>query len=230
MKKIILFYLFSLLNLSNIIAQSSIIKGGLGYTYNIGKKANGSSVGLEYEQKLKGKHFLSMGIKNIFTQRRGSLPDKLISQKHILKDYTNPVPYKNFFVWTKETFPYYRLPSTPDKYFDFNFSLSYLYKYLDNERYSVKMGLGTCATYHDESEIVEWLQGDFDPGFGDKLTNAMFPVFQYDTYIDVGIIPQFEFQKKLKHNIIVGLSSKLYYFPKSNNSLLNLEGFISVGF
>lgn len=214
----------------NLLAQSKIIKGGLAYTYNIAKNASGGSVGLAYEQKIKGKHFFCIEVKNIFTQRRGSLPDQLISQKHILRDYTNPVPFANPFIWNKESFPSYQLPSTPDKYFDLNFTASYLYEYLNTKRYNLKMGLGTCVTYHDESEIVQWIEGDFSNPFAGKLTKAMFPVFQYDTYIDVGVVPQVELQFKLKRNIMTGLSSKLYYFPKSSNALLNLEVFIGVGF
>lgn len=227
MRKVIFLCFILAVNVNFSIAQNKIISGRIGYAYNLKKSASGTSFTLEYQHKLKENHFISVGLDNIFTQRRGSLP-KEISPKYIIKDYTNPNPY-NGFDWTNG-FPYCQLPSTPDKYFDFGTSVKYLYQKPSKNNLFYQFGGGACFTYHDEMELVQWVNADFKAPFLRPLTDAMFPIFQYDSYVDLGIVAQFDLQKTLKNRITFGVSSKAYYFPKTTNSLLNIAGIIGVAF
>jgi hypothetical protein len=227
MRKVIFLCFILALKVSFSIAQNKIISGKIGYAYNLKKSASGTSFTLEYQHKLKANHFISVGLDNIFTQRRGSLP-KEISPKYIIKDYTNPNPYDGFD-WTNG-FPYYQLPSTPDKYFDFNTAIKYLYQTVNKNSFFYQFGGGVCITYHDEMELVQWINADFKSPFSRPLTDSYFPVFQYDTYLDLGIVYQMEVQKIIKDRITLGISSKFYYFPKSTNSLLTLQGIVGIAF
>jgi hypothetical protein len=213
-----------------IFAQTKTFNSKIGFAYNVPKKASGLALSLEYRNKVKNNHFIALGVENIFTSRRGSLPKTLISQKHILRDFSNPKPYESFFIWTDESFPKIQLASTPDKYFNFNTTIKYLYQ--NNMKNSIyyTLGGGFCLSYHDEMEIVDWKNGNFQASGSTDLSDAWFPIFQYDSYLDAGFISHIEFQKVFKNRFSFGLGSKLYFFPKSQTTLLSFEGILGVMF
>lgn len=224
----IVFILFFFDN--QLFTQNKILTSKFGVAYNLTKKASGSIIGLEYRNRLKNKHFIGVALENVFTSRRGTLPAELIAQKHILRDYSNPVPYVSFFDWNENSFPKTHLSSTPDKYFNFNVATKYFYQNSLKNGLIYTFGGGACLTYHDEMEIVDWKNGNFKSLGSKDLQDAWFPIFRYDTYLDIGIIAQAEAQKIIRNKFSVGASTKIYYFPSNKNISTNLELIFGVVF
>jgi hypothetical protein len=93
------------------------------------------------------------------------------------------------------------------------------------------MGLGAVFNYHDEKEIVGFIQGRFRASGGwSEIQDASIPLFQYDTYLDLGVLSQLGYERRVKDNLSLGLVSKWYVFPKSEKYMTTFSVFIDFKF
>ena len=85
--------------------------------------------------------------------------------------------------------------------------------------------------YSDEKEIVGFIQGSFRAigGFG-EVQDVYIPIFQFNTYMDLGLMSQFSYERRIKDYASWGLASKWYAFPKSEKYITTLSAFIGFKF
>ena len=212
-----------------ITAQKSSLDASIGYANFLNKKASGFSTGLNYQRKISQKQSIGLEISYIFTERRGLLPEKLNEPIFVLRDFTSIPPIPSFG-WTTDGFPDIRLPTKPDKYFNFNVGVNYLFDVWAKGRHNLTLGIGGLLTFSDEKEIVEVIKGDFRAIIGLNLKNVSIPVFQYDTYLDVGFQPQIRYRYQLKEKMNIGLTNKYHCYPISNRYVFTLAAFLSFEF
>ncbi len=231
MKKIIHIIAFSLI-IANVAAQKNSVKSDFGFATNLSKAAIGFALGTEYTRQLSKKGYIGIEINYNFTSRRGLLPQDLKGQRVILRDFTKPEsPFPFSFDWTSESFPGYRLPSKPDKYFNCGIGVKYLYDMWSKSKHQLRAGVGVVLTFNDEKEIVEMLKGDFYfPLNNITISNVLIPIFKYDTYIDLGFQPQIEYQYHINERLSIGLLNKYYCYPKSSRYVTTLSTFINFNF
>lgn len=231
MKKIINIIAFSLI-IAGVAAQKNSIKSDFGVAAHLNKGAIGFAMGTEYTRQVSKKGYIGVEINYNFTSRRGLLPQDLKGQRVILRDFTQPVTlYPPYFEWTAESFPGYRLPSKPDKYFNCGIGVKYLHDIWSKNKHQLRTGLGVVLTFNDEKEIVEMLKGDFySPLFKEPISNVLIPIFKYDTYIDLGFQPQIEYHYQIKKRMSIGLLNKYYCYPKSSRYLATLSAFMNFYF
>jgi hypothetical protein len=63
-----------------------------------------------------------------------------------------------------------------------------------------------------------------------QIQDATIPIFQYDTYMDLGLMSQFSYEKRIKEYVSLGFVSKWYAFPKSEKYITTLSAFIGFKF
>lgn len=212
-----------------IIAQKSNLDASIGYANFLNKKASGFCTGLNYQRKISQKQSIGLELSYVFTESRGLLPEKLDEGTFILRDFTN-IKTPSVFEWTQNSFPDIRLSTKPDKYFNFNIGINYLFDVLEKGKHNLTVGIGGLLTFNDEKEIVEIIKGDFRGVLPLDLKNISIPVFQYDTYLDVGFQPQIRYRYQLKEKMNIGLTNKYYCYPISNRYVLTLAAFLSFEF
>lgn len=210
-------------------AQKNSLDATIGYARFLNKKASGFSTGINYQRKIGKKQSLGLELCYTFTERRGLLPDDLSKETFILRDFTYIPPLPNFG-WSTSGFPGVRLSSTPDKYFNFNIGVNYLFDIWEKKKQTFSVGIGGLLTFNDEKEIVGVLKGDFSAVIGVNLKNTSIPIFQYDTYIDLGFQPQLKYRYQLKEKMSVGLTNKYYCYPISNRYIFTLAAFMGFEF
>ena len=231
MKKIINIIAFSLI-IANVFAQKNGVKSDFGFATNLSKGAIGFSMGTEYTRQVSPKGYIGVEINYNFTSRRGLLPQDPKGQRVILRDFTHPESLFPFsFKWTENSFPGYHLSSKPDKYFNYGIGVKYLYDVWSKNKHQLRTGLGVVLTFNDEKEIVEMLKGDFYFPFNNvTISNVLIPIFEYDTYVDVGFQPQIEYHYQLNKRMSVGLLNKYYCYPKSSRYVATFSTFINFNF
>jgi hypothetical protein len=213
-----------------LIAQQNNLMGILGAAYNWSNKAAGVSLSIDYDHLLSRKTALGMEINYLYTQKRGLLPNDIKAQNVILRDFTHIPPLTNLW-WDENSFAPFRLSTKPDTYFDFNIVFKYLFEVWQSKQNHCRMGLGAVFNYHDEKEIVGFIQGRFRAGGGwSEIQDASIPLFQYDTYLDLGVLSQLGYERRVKDNLSLGLVSKWYVFPKSEKYMTTFSVFIDFKF
>jgi hypothetical protein len=230
MKKIKLLTLF-IAFYGNLVAQKNGMTAHLGYANFLNKKASGFTIAFDYQRQMASKHFLGLGISGTMTESRGILPENLDNSNIILRDFSYlPDSIPSAF-WTKESFPKFHLASKPDKYFNFSASINYNYMVWKTNKQALKIGIGAVLTFNDELELKELIRAkSFKNVFDFQSKNFQIPVFQYDTYIDLGFTPQLDYSFQLPNGVKTGVVSKLYCYPKSGRYVLAIAPFLNFQF
>jgi hypothetical protein len=211
----------------NIAAQKNLVKAEFGYAHFLSKKANGISTGFSFQRQISEQSGLGFSIGYLFAEKRGLLPKDLTNQKVFLKDFTNSPTWPGF----NPSYPEVQLSTKPDKYFDFNFGIHYLYTVWHRDKHSIRIGLGGVFTFHDEQEIVELIKGDYRvDAVSLEVRNALFPVFKYDTYLDLGLHTQIEYRFQLKERMSLGITNAYLVFPKTERFFLTVSTFMAFSF
>ncbi len=201
------------------------VKASLGHSYNPAKKASGYMITLEFHKKAGAKGMIGLEAGHFFNNSRGILPRDLSNTRFVIRDFTHFEPLgedNNPFGWTETSFPGIRLPSRPDKYFNFNIGVKYLTELSKNTKRQFQAGFGLALSYRDEMELTKVIkaaniQATIPPFSG---TDYLIPIFSYNTYLDFALIPEVNCQLPLGKNRSLGLKGQFLYYPVSQNCIL----------
>ncbi len=228
--RFVLFVVFLLSLPTLIFAQKNLIQSELGYAHSLKNKASGYTTGIEYQREINPRHYFGFSLNYVYTQSRGILPKNLSDNNVILRDFSN-IPNLPNFGWSADAFPEIHLKSKPDTYFNLNFDISYFYNTQVLNNSSLKIGLGSVITFVDEKVISELIEGKkFVAPLQNDINDFLIPIFRYDTYIDIGLKLQLQYQFQINEKMLVGCSAKNYWFPKSKTVFWSLSPTISFKF
>ncbi len=221
--------LLFVISLNMLPAQNSRVQAFLGLNERLTGKATGFAAGVEFSRRVAPVHYWALEMQYNFAHGRGILPE-LPSDKYILRDYVNPTPRPFFgFFWDKNSFPGLHLSSRPDKYFTFSLAAKYLADVWKRGKHRLSLGAGVLASFHDEMVLIEFIRGDYKPTLPiGVIEDGYFPVFRYDTYLDAGLLGQFEYQFQLRPRLSVSARNQCQWMPASN--IWALSATVGLGF
>ena len=213
-----------------LFAQKHLVTPQFGIAKHLANKAFGYSIGVEYQHKIKTKHNLGVSLSYVFAESRGILPNDLKASNVILRDFTN-IPNLPNFGWSEDAFPTIRLKAKPDIYFNFNLGVHYFYDMKVAKNNLLKVGIGGVITFRDEKLITELVKAKvFKSPLQNDVNNLIIPIFQYDSYIDLGLLLSLRYEYALKEKLVIGCNTNLYLFPKSKTAFWTLTPFIGFKF
>lgn len=223
-------YLFFTIVSTSLFAQNNVLKVGLGGVRHFNNKASGYTTSVEYQRDIHPKHAWGVEISYAFADSRGILPDNIKASNIILRDYTH-IPELPNLGWNRNSFPAMSLKSKPDRYFNANLAVKYLNTVAISPKKALKLAIGTVLTFNDEMVIAELVEGaKFESPFSFDLINPLIPIFRYDTYIDLGVLPQIGYSYQFKEKIGIVFTHKYYIFTKSKKYFTTLEAAINIRF
>ncbi len=213
-----------------VAGQNNLLKIGLGGSRHLNNDASGYTTSAEFQRNLRPKHAIGVEISYVYANSRGIIPENISASNLILRDYTH-IPELPNLDWNRNSFAKMSLKSKPDRYFNANLGIKYINTLPISEKKLLKMGVGFVLTFNDEMVVDELVEGlQFKSPAQNDVINVLIPVFRFDTYIDLGILPQIEYNYKLKEKINIGLTNKYYIFPKSKKIFTTLDCSINIQF
>lgn len=215
-----------------LLAQSNnLISMTFGFCDNLNNSAVGYTIGTDFQHSINQKHTIGIMISHTFTQSRGLLPQNIQSDNVFLRDFTNlnPFPFGNQY--TIDNFPKKRLNAKPNKFFNLNIGIVYAYTIYHTKKRNLQIGIGGIISYFDKMELVDLIKADFTNDFLKvELKNYNFPVFQFDTFLDIGIMPFITYNYEINNKFSIGCTAKFFGFPKSESGFWTLSPLISYKF
>lgn len=223
MKKIISITVLSCLLHTVLFCQSNSLTGGFLLGSHFKNGLNGHGLDMTFERSINQKHVIGLSINYLFAESRGILPDELTS-KYALRDVTNPNQLKDFnFGWNASSFPKGSLETTkPNRHMNYNITLQYGYSVLNKPKSKLVLGLGVGMTFNDEMNLVYLLKGEYrfvlQPIGDSRFKDMYFPIFRFDTYWDLGIVPNVKYERTINEHLIWGLNLRQNWFFKSTKT------------
>jgi hypothetical protein len=236
MKKTIFTTVLSCLLHTILFCQSkNSLTGGFLIGSHFKNDLNGHGLDMTFEHDISPKHVIGISINYLFAESRGILPDKL-TEKYALRDVTNPDQLKSFNAdWNVNSFPKGSFEKTkPNRHMNYNISLQYGYNIIHKTKSRLTLGLGVGMTFNDEMNLVYLLKGEYrfvvQPANVNMFQDYYFPIFRFDTYWDLGIMPSVKYEKTINEHLIWGLNLKQNWFFKSSKTFSTLTCFFGFKF
>lgn len=205
-------------------SQNFKIEGFGGHSYFLEKNAGGYDIGLGVSYPIAKKSMLGLSLSHTFNDV-SPLPSDLTAAKIILKEESNRLPLGfGWPDWEEDyNWPKIRLEEQPNRYFRLNMGLHYIMNTMIKNHHHFTFAMGGLISYRDESEMIKLVETEKIRGylFVRPTDDHSIPIFNYNTYLDVGLKGDATyFFKKLKV-LDLGLRTSFVYYPKSNNLMLN---------
>lgn len=209
-----LFILNDLL-LAQQVQNKHSVQSFMGSSILINKKSTGISIGASYGKLFeRGKlsislsHFRATSDHNISKYKNYNL---------FYRDFNNPNPNDNPFLWSRESFSGVNLRSHPNRFFAIDISLSYCFLNKINKKMYVYYGLGGALSWRDDIEIVKvvYVREMWTPT--SKYYDIYLPVFRYRNYLDFSPLVISGVKYNLIDQIYMDFGLDMRYFPFSND-------------
>ena len=218
-RKELLLLLFLCFN-NTIFSQNIDIKAEMGEAFFISKSGNGPfmKIGLSFTHNKN--HKIGIFLSHIYMESSKYLPENLVENRFYMRDYTNVAPLgeeNNALKWDENSFPKYRLKSKPNRFYKFNFGVSYEYKFPKYK--NLTFGSEIIFSYCDNMEIqkvVNAKEMEFYIPPDLILYDYNFPVYSYSTYLDMGISTNMQYMLYSYRKINFGIKLNIYYYPFSS--------------
>jgi len=221
--KYILVFIISLIHVIGLYSQKIKLEGYFGHSYFVDKNAGGYDLGIGINYVLTKNSMIGVSIGHSYNDI-SPLPSDLTEAKVVLKEESNRLPLgSGFSSWSEDSaWPKIRLEEQPNRYFRFNIALNYtITKVLRNEN-SFIFGIGPILSYRDESELVKMIETSKIAGIFVRPTfDHSIPIFNYNTYLDMGIKGDITYIFKKIRGINLGFKSGIIIYPKSGDFMLN---------
>jgi hypothetical protein len=221
---------------TTLFCQSkNTLMGGFLFGSHFKNGLSGHGLDMTFEHALTQKHIIGLNINYLFAESRGILPDQL-TDKYAIRDVTNPdqLPMLNLD-WNVGSFPKGSLEKTkPNRHMNYNISLQYGYNILNKSKSKLTLGLGIGMTFNDEMNLVYLLKGEYrfivQPDSVNVYKNYYFPVFRFDTYWDLGLMPSAKYERTINEHLIWGLNLRQNWFFKSAKTFSTITLFAGFKF
>jgi hypothetical protein len=217
---IILVLIFVLLNAFDLCAQKNMFRTELGYVNYFFKYKSGHNLSFSYQRALSQKLNYRFGFGYSFASGRTLLTNDDIVKKIKIRSGENPTPFSgaNLFLWSRESFPAIQFGLRPDRQFNMNICNSVNYVLYGHEKGLLVGGLGVSVAYVDAMNLDEIIIADYKgifPPIDEK--SGIFPVFKYETFIDIGLIPYVEYLYQVNDKILLGVNTQFNIAPLSDS-------------
>jgi hypothetical protein len=223
MKKLsirILVLIFGCFNFFDSNAQKNMFRTELGYVNYLSKYKSGHSLGFTYQRALSKKLNYRFGFGYSFAAGKGLLTDDDIGSKIKIRSSENPAPFPNNnpFLWSRASFPAIQFGLRPDRQFNMNICNSVNYALYEHGKGRLLGGLGFSMSYVDNMSLDEIIVADYkDLTFAIDEKAAFFPVFKYEIFIDIGLIPYVEYLYQMNDKIFIGVNTQFNIAPLSDS-------------
>lgn len=224
-KKITLCILYSL-SVSGLQAQRGTLAFRLGALAHTNQRLFGPTAGLDYNRYFGENWGIGLFFEQAFAEGRSGFPDQL-TKNYLFRDYTNLNPTPSLLQWQKTNFPQIRLESKPNRHFNVNLGMQYWYEVYKEDKHTLRTGAGAIMGFHNYMKLTKWIPGAYYADLGGfRQPNALVPLFRYDTYWDLGMVPFVEYRRMFSQRGVCGARAQYYWFPKSGVQYVTTGAFV----
>ena len=222
-QKLFLSIVVILSHFTDILSQNTQIVSFIGHSYFVAKNAGGYDLGIGVNYSLTKTSMIGISASHSYNDI-SPLPSDLKDAKIVLKEVTNRLPlglgipdWENDALW-----PQIRLEEQPNRYFRYNLGLHYNYALYRKSGFFM-IGAGAIFSYRDESELVKLVPTIkiVDVLFGSTTYDHSIPIFNYNTFLDMGVKADFSYFLKKFKSLDLGLKSSFVLYPKSGDLMIN---------
>jgi hypothetical protein len=204
-------------------AQKISIDGFGGHSYFLRKNADGYNLGIGLKYTTSKKSSVGLIFSHNYNDNT-SLPSNLKDAKIVLKEESNRLPLgAGFADWEKEhNWPKIRLEEQPNRFFRFDIGLQYTFTKSFKKDSYFDFTIGTLFSWRDESEMIKLVETSKLRGLFFRPTDDYsIPVFNYNTYLDLGLKCECTYFLILLNKMALGYRSGFVLYPKSNDLMIN---------
>jgi hypothetical protein len=212
-----------LINYLNLTGQANVMTGTIGLRSDCQSNANGFLQTIGLSRTISKKLEIGLTVGHAFTESQSKIFNEN-SAKAYVRHIEQPIPEGVINkLWNENSFPGIDISDKGNRYNDLFIALTATYYVVQSNRNNIHAGIGVGMHKKDHSEQINsiytseiyWILG------GKRTTGLVIPIFSYNTFLDVSLIPSVTYEYKIKQNFGVTFESAAFIYPASRTLSLS---------